>query len=68
MKKELIIEGLMCVRCAARAQKALSAVEGVDSAVVDFESRTASVEGAALDVSALEKAVTEAGYKVVEIR
>ena len=71
MKKEIIIEGMMCVRCAAHVEKALCAVEGVCNAVVELEKKSATVtaaEGASLTDKALADAVTEAGYEVVEIR
>ncbi len=59
------IEGMMCAHCCARVEKALKAVEGVESVTVDLAAKTAEVTGSA-SASALKKAVTDAGYQVVE--
>lgn len=66
MKKVLIVDGMMCAHCQAHVQKALAAVEGVTEAVVDLESKKATVT-LAQDVAdqALMDAVTEAGYTPV---
>ena len=66
MKKVLIVEGMMCAHCQAHVQKALAGVEGVTEAVVDLESKKATVT-LAQDVAdqALLDAVTEAGYTPV---
>ena len=66
MKKVLIVDGMMCAHCQAHVQKALAGVEGVTEAVVDLESKKATVT-LAQDVAdqALMDAVTEAGYTPV---
>ena len=66
MKKVLIVEGMMCAHCQAHVQKALAGVEGVTEAVVDLESKKATVT-LAQDVvdQVLLDAVTEAGYTPV---
>lgn len=66
MKKVLIVDGMMCAHCQAHVQKALAAVEGVTEAVVDLESKKATVT-LAQDVAdqTLMDAVTEAGYTPV---
>lgn len=66
MEKVLNVEGMMCMHCASHVQKALESVEGVDSAQISLENKTATVTISG-DVSeeALISAVTEAGYKVV---
>jgi len=58
---ELIISGMTCNHCVARATKALEAVPGVDTAAVTLEPGGAVVKGDA-DVEALTAAVREAGY------
>ena len=66
-KKEVIsVEGMMCGHCAARVEKALTALKGVDSVTVDLDKKTVSVV-AAVKVSAeqMKKAITDAGYTVV---
>lgn len=66
MKTVLTVNGMMCNHCKAAVEKALSAVAGVESAVVDLEAKTATVTGDA-DTAALSAAVTDAGYEVVEV-
>ena len=65
MEKKVVIEGMMCMHCKAHAEKALNAIPGV-SAVVDLESKTATVTGDVTD-DAIRAAIDEAGYKVVDI-
>ncbi len=65
MTKVLTVEGMMCEHCKARVEKALSEVDGVTSASVDLEKKTATAalsKEIADDV--LIKAVTDAGYDV----
>ncbi|MBR3693260.1 MAG: heavy metal translocating P-type ATPase [Erysipelotrichales bacterium] len=68
MSKVMVIEGMMCMHCQARVEKALAAVEGVSSVVIDLAAKTATVEVSA-DVSneALTKAVVDAGYEVISV-
>ena len=63
MKKVLIVDGMMCAHCQAHVQKALSGVPGVAEAVVELESKKATVT-LEKDVpdQVLMDAVTEAGY------
>ena len=68
MTKTMTIEGMMCMHCQGRVEKALNALDGV-TATVDLEAKTATVtcpEGT--DDAALKKAVTDAGYEVVSIQ
>ncbi|MBQ7455680.1 MAG: cation transporter [Clostridia bacterium] len=62
---KLNIEGMMCMRCAARVQKALEA-EGA-KATIDLDGKCALVEADAADAEKLAAAVEKAGYKVVSI-
>ena len=66
MTKTVIIDGMMCAHCAGRVEQALGALEGI-TAKVDLEAKCATVTGDASD-EALRKAVTDAGYTVVEIK
>ena len=63
---KLKIEGMMCVRCVARAKKALEAVAGI-SVEVSLEEKCAVVGETAATAEALCKAVTDAGYQVTEV-
>ena len=66
MEKTMKIEGMMCMHCSGRVQKALEAVDGVESASVSHETGTAVVTMTkAVPDAALVKAVTDAGYTVV---
>ena len=69
MEKTLVIEGMMCPHCSGRVHDALEANDAVASAVVSHESGTAVVTLAAeISDEALTKIVTDAGYKVVEVK
>ena len=68
MRKTLIIEGMVCGHCAARVERALNALAGVE-ARVNLGKKMAVVESAgALDEEALKKVVQDAGYEVVSIQ
>ena len=69
MKKEIVIEGMMCMHCSGRVEKVLNALEGV-TATVDLEKKTAfvTVENAEIDDKTLADTVTEAGYDVISIK
>ena len=70
MEKVMKIEGMMCMHCSGRVEKVLNDLEGVE-AKVDLEAATATVqiaEGSPVDEQKLIDAVTEAGYKVLEVR
>ena len=68
MKKTIWVDGMSCMHCKGAVEKALGAVDGVKSAVVDLEAKTATVE-LDLDVAddTLAAAVTDAGYDVVKV-
>ncbi len=62
------IEGMMCPHCEAHTQKALEALEGVESAKASFtEGRAIVVLSRALDHEQLKAAVENAGYTVLGI-
>jgi Cu+-exporting ATPase len=60
----LAIEGMTCASCAGRVEKALKNVPGVVSAEVNLATEQAEVRlaGRGTDVSALTRAVQQAGY------
>jgi len=69
MKKVLVVEGMSCGHCKAAVEKALKSVAGVENAVVDLNSKTAEVTlTGEVSGDALSKAVTDAGYEVVEVK
>jgi len=63
----IAIEGMDCAACATAIENKLKAVPGVREAKVSFEQGTAEVdyETGAASVEQLEKAVQEAGYRVL---
>ena len=68
MKKVMKVEGMSCNHCKMSVEKALSALEGVKSAQVDLQKKTATVV-LAQDVAdeVLKKAVADAGFEPGEI-
>ena len=69
MKKVLKVEGMSCGHCKAAVEKALKAVDGVENAVVDLEKKSAEVTlNKEVANDELTKAVTDAGYEVVEVK
>lgn len=66
MEKKIVIEGMMCKHCVAHVTEALTKLDGV-TAVVDLETKTATVTGDATD-EALKQAVANAGYTVTSIQ
>jgi len=61
----LKVEGMTCNHCKMRTEKALQGVSGVESVKVDLAGKEAVVTGNA-ERAKLVKAVTDAGYSVVE--
>ena len=65
MTTVLKVEGMMCTHCKAMVEKVSKAVPGAQDAVVDLQAKTVTVTGEA-DREALAKAITDAGYEVIE--
>lgn len=68
MEKKIEIKGMMCIRCQARVEKALSAIPGVTAAKVDLAAGVATVtlsEDVADQV--LCAAVAEKGFTPVRV-
>ena len=59
----LDIEGMTCASCVRRVERALSKVEGVESANVNFASETAHVTAHGVAQAELVAAVQKAGYQ-----
>lgn len=69
MEKKLSVEGMMCQHCVAHVKKALEGIEGVEEAVVDLDSNSATAKlSADVPDRVLVDAIVDAGYeaKVVE--
>ena len=65
METVIQVEGMMCTHCKARVEQVCKGVPGVTDAVVDLQAKNVTVTGDA-DISAVKKAITDAGYEVVE--
>ncbi|MBQ9434318.1 MAG: heavy-metal-associated domain-containing protein [Synergistaceae bacterium] len=68
MKKLVHIEGMGCMKCVAHVKEALEGLDGVSSAEVSLDGKTALVT-LTKDVAddAISSAVDEAGYDAVKI-
>lgn len=61
------LEGLVCTACAEAIRQAVSAVNGIDGAEVDFEKavlRVSVAKGRGVKMSALERALAQASQRV----
>ena len=68
MKKLVSIEGMCCAHCAARVEKALSAVSGVISADVKLKKNLAVIRSRdEVSDDEIKRVVEDAGYKVTAI-
>ena len=68
MKKELMIEGMMCQNCVKHVTHALDGIPGTSHVQVSLEDKKATVEvPESVTDETLKAAVTEAGYEVTEI-
>jgi len=65
-EREVRIEGMSCQHCVMRVKKAVSQLTGVSDSQVDVGSAKVTYDESKLAVADLNKAVVEAGYKVVE--
>ncbi|RDI73651.1 Copper chaperone [Gaiella occulta] len=57
------VPGMHCGHCKAAVTEEVSALEGVESIVVDLESKRVDVVGERLDDAAIRAAIEEAGYE-----
>ena len=67
---KIAVDGMSCAGCAKTVGKAVSAVEGVESAVADVKTKTLTVvakKGATPSPRAMWEAVEKAGYKPTRI-
>ncbi len=65
MEAIIRVDGMMCTHCKARVEKALLAVAGTEKAEVNLTEKNVAVAGTA-GVDAWKKAITDAGYQVME--
>ena len=56
-----------CNHCKMRVEKALKALNGITSAKVDLEAKTAEIESTVeIDDSLIESAIDDVGFKVIK--
>ena len=60
---EYTVPGMHCGHCKVAVTEEVSAVPGVESVVVDLDSKRVEVRGTALEDAALRAAIEEAGYE-----
>ncbi len=68
IKLSLPVQGMTCASCVLRVETALKKVQGVDAAVVNLATESASVEFQpdTVTVDSLKAAVEDAGYKIID--
>ena len=67
MKKTVYINGMMCSHCTAHVQKALGALDGVESVEVSLEDKKAVLTlNKNVDDAVITAAVREAGYEPIK--
>ena len=57
------VPAMRCANCEAAVSEEVSAVEGVESVLVDLETKRVEVRGVGLDDGAIRAAIEEAGYE-----
>ena len=68
---EMEVNGLVCAFCAQGIEKTLKGFPATDAVLVSLEHRLVAValkDGADIDDATLRRALTDAGYTVVDIR
>jgi len=63
METKIYVDGMMCLHCKARVEQVCKGIAGVTDAVVDLQDKSVTVTGMP-DITAIKKAITEAGYVV----
>lgn len=67
--KEVYIDGMSCMHCAAKVEKALASVSGVADAKVDLVNKKAVVKlKNDIDNATLKATVEDLGYNVTDIK
>lgn len=67
--KEVYIDGMSCMHCAAKVEKALASVSGVADVKVDLVNKKAVVKlKKDIDNATLKATVEDLGYNVTDIK
>jgi len=68
-EKILTVEGMTCMHCVGRVDKALRSIEGVEDVKVDLETKLAMVKsGQDIEDETFAQVVEAAGYEVTEVK
>jgi len=67
MKKIINIEGMSCMHCVSRVEKALAGLKGVTDVQVDLKGKKAEVEAENISDEMLKEAVEDLGFDVTGI-
>ena len=68
---EMDVNGLVCAFCAQGIEKTLKSIPATEAVFVSLEHRIVAIalkDGTDIDDTTLRKAITDAGYTVVDIR
>ncbi len=60
------VEGMSCQHCVMRVKKALDGLDGLISSDVQIGLVNARFDESKVDIDAIKKAITDAGYRVVD--
>ncbi len=60
------IDGMSCQHCVVRVKKAIDAVEGVSSSVVEIGKADVTFDESKTTLDAIKEAINGSGYKVVD--
>ncbi len=67
--KEVFIDGMSCMHCAAKVEKALAALNGVSDVKVDLNGKRAIIKlKKEIDNATLKATVEDLGYTVTDIK
>jgi copper chaperone len=69
MTKKILIEGMSCQHCVNHVKNALEELDGIKSAKVSLENKSAEIElDHDVDDEIIKAAIDEAGYEVTGIQ
>ena len=60
---EYTVSGMSCAHCVKSVSEEVGGVAGVDSVVIDLDTKAVVVHGERLDDAAIRAAIDEAGYE-----
>lgn len=68
IKKEIIIEGMMCEHCKTKVEKALSEITNVSKVKVNLQEKKATIYSKnSINEQDIKNAILQLGYKIIKI-